>query len=216
MPTFLESLEGFSPSWLLGELSGGFMGVFALVGDSAAEAFSQALMMPWLLEPTSPPDATPLIGKEQRMPRYPNESLENYRIRLWDAWSAYAFGGSKTAIELQLAQAGFPGKVLYGGPDKENDYYSQFWVWFPQGTHTVTDVAPKWGAFQWGDGTKYGPVGITTEQLAALKDLITKWKHSQWICRSMIFEISGWLYGTGHKWGEPGLVWGGKSASVRI
>jgi hypothetical protein len=217
MSTFLEKVESFSPTWLLEQFAEGFVGAtLELVADAASETMSQSWLMSWLLEPTSPDDALPFVGSERRMPRYPGETLANYRLRLWDAWSAYAFGGSKKAIEDQLRIAGFPGRVLYGGPYQQSNYYSQFWIWFPQGTHTVTAPAAPWGSFNWGDGTLWGPSGITTEQLNALIDLVKKWKHSQWICRALVFEISGWSWGTGHVWGEPGLVWGGESAVIGV
>ena len=215
--TILEKIESWSPRWLLGDNSEGFVGaVLSIVGDAVFDTLTEAHLMARLLEPTSPPDALPLASRERRMPRYPGETLTAHRFRLWDAWSAYEFGASKKAIEDQLRQAGFPGKVIYSGPYWEENYYSQFWVYFPPGSHTITAPAPKWGSFAYGDGTTYGPVGITFAQLEALKDLVKKWKDSQWICRAMVFEISGWLYGTGHKWGEPGLKWGGKSAVVRM
>lgn len=211
--TFIEQFEDFAPRWLLEKYTGGWIGATLLLpGDAAREAISQARFQSWLLEPVAPPDGIPLIGKERKIPRNPGESLINYRMRVWDAWSAYAFGGSKTAIETQLEIAGFPGQVMYSGPFGEPDHYSQFWVYFPAGTHSVTAAGPEWGSFDWGDGTTWGPVGMPVEQIHALIDMILKWKNSQWVCRALVFEISGFLYGTGKRWGEH--TWGGSSAAV--
>lgn len=215
MPTFLEAIERFSPKWLLGQYAEGFVGAtLELVGDAAGEAFSSALVHSWLLDPNSPDDALPIIGREQRMPKYPLETNQAYRLRLWDAWTAYHFGGSKTAIELQLEQAGFPGQVLYSGPYAADNYYSQFWVYFPKGTHQITAAGPEWGSFDWGDGTRWGPIGMPYAHLKSLIDLINKWKNSQWICQAMVFEIDGFLLGTGKKWGQH--KWGGESVPLRV
>jgi len=212
--TFIEQFYDFAPRWLLTEFAEKWVGATLLLpGDAAREAMSQARFQSWLLEQNSPPDAVPLVGKERRLPRYPGESLMNYRMRVWDAWSAYEFGGSKEAIESQLEIAGFPGQVMYSGPFGQSEHYSQFWIYFPAGTHGVTAAGPEFGSFDWGDGTRWGPVGMPFEQLKALMELVKKWKHSQWICRAMVFEISGFLYGTGKKWGEH--KWGGRSAALR-
>lgn len=217
MATFRSYFESWAPSWLLAEYSGAFFGfALELVQDAVQQISSDAVAMAWLKDPKSPDDVLPMIGSERRMPQYPSESTTNYRDRLWHAWDAYEHGGSATAVNEQLAAAGFPGQVVYGGPMWQPDYYSQFWVFFPYGSHTVTSQGPAIGSFSVGDGTIIGPEGITVEQLYSLRQLIKKWKHSQWICRGLIFELSGWTIGTGHIIGEPGLVIGGETAFVGV
>lgn len=188
--TFIEQFYDFAPRWLLTTYAETFVGTTLLLpGDAAREGMSQARFQAWLLEPNSPPDALPLIGKERRIPRNPGESLTNYRMRLWEAWSAYEFGGSKTAIEGQLATAGFPGVVMYAGPYGADDHFSQFWVRFPIGSHSVTAAGPSWGDFNWGDGTRWGPFGMPYDQLIAVMALVKKWKSAQWVCRALEFEL---------------------------
>lgn len=211
--TFREFFERILPPWLQEEVSSGFVGVvFALVGDTNAEAAELAVRAPWLLDPSSPDDVLPLIGLERRMPRYPSESAAQYRARLHGAWDAYQFGGDESAILGQLAAAGFPGARIYDpgnwgrGP---TGYWSQFWVFFPSGTHPVTSQGPSCGSGPTcGDGTICGPVGITPEQLRTLRAIVRKWKSTRWIARQLIFEVSGPTCGTGHLCGD-GSICGG-------
>lgn len=214
MAGFGDFIDEISPTWALGRLSAGFFGLYGLVTDATAEAYGQILRMPWLKEPSSPDDVLPLVGNERRMPRYPIETPAIYRDRLWRAWEAYPFGGSTTAIEGQLAAAGFPGRVRGGMLGWE---LFEFWVHFPIGTHNVTAPGPlisdphTWTV---GDGTIIGPVGITVEEIFSLRQLIKKWKHPQWTCRKLVCTISGWTVGDGSVVGQSGLVIGGENASI--
>lgn len=199
---------------MLGRLQSGFFGVLGLAADASAEAYSQAARMAWLKEPTSPDDVLPVVGAERRMPRYPIETPAIYRDRLWRAWEAYPFGGSTTAIERQLEAAGFPGRVRVSSIGRP---WPEFWVLFDEDVHPITSPGKPWGgSFVWGDGTLWGPQGIAPEGLRSLVALVDKWKHVQWVRRYLVFQISGWSWGTGHAWGEDDLVWGGVNAQVGV
>lgn len=211
-----EYVERLMPPWLSRNVGQRFVGAHAILADLITHAAYEALQAPWLATSTSPNDALPFVGTERRLPRYPAETPAQYRTRLLDAWEAYDLGGWDGTIVAQLANAGWPGARVYypGIADFDpSGYWSHFFVFFPVGTHTVTGSA-QWGSFNWGDGTNYGPIGITPEQLATIRGIIQKWKPVDWICRKIVFEISGWSYGTGHTWGEGGLVWGGQSVEV--
>lgn len=204
-------------SWLLGPLSTGFVGVvLGITGDTAEEGMSEGVKMPWLLEPTSPPDALPLIGSERRMPRYPGETDAQYRARLYGAWDTYQFGGDENTILGQLALAGFPGAEIFDPGNatfSPPSYWSHFIIVFPLGTHTVTAAGPAYGSFNWG-ATNYGPVGLTADTAATIRGIIAKWKPVQWICRLIVFQVQGWAYGDGHNWGDASLTWGGVTVST--
>jgi len=210
---FRKFVEDESTSWLLGPLSGGFVGVvLGVMADTIAEGMGAAVRMPWLLEPLSPPDVLPFVGKERRLPRYPGESEDQYRVRMHGAWEAYQYAGDESSILGQLALAGLPGAVIYDPWNLAfpiSPYYSQFVVWFPLGTHPVTSPGQAWGSFSWGDGTRYGPTGLTPELAQTIRGIIKKWKPVEWICRGALFQVSGWAYGDGSLWGEAGLQWGG-------
>lgn len=216
--TFRELVEAECPPWLQGILSAGWVGVvFGLMADTIGEAMGAAVRMPWLLEPLSPPDILPFVGKERNLPRYPGETLTQWRARMHGAWVAYEFAGDESSIIDQLAKAGFPGVQIldpWNATFTPSPYWSHFIVRFPIGSHPVTSAGQAWGSFTWGDGTLYGPTGITPEQLATIRAIIRKWKPVDWVCRRIDFQISGWSYGTGHLWGETGLLWGGDVVSV--
>lgn len=172
-----------------------FAGVaFGVVADATAAAFGVVLRMPWLLDEECPDDVVPLIGAERRMPRYPGESVAAYKKRLFQAWEWYERGGDEDTITAQLAAAGYPGAVVLTPWDTTIEppgYWSHFIVTLPPGSHPVTAVAPVWGSFNWGDGTTYGPVGLSAAQGAVLRAIVRKWKPVDWICRRLDFDIDG-------------------------
>jgi hypothetical protein len=181
-----------------GDRGGGFLGVLiGYVGDTVFEALSTAPKMAWLREPTSPDDVLPLVGDERRMPRYPVETSAQYRTRLLGAWETYKFPGTEGTMVAQLAAAGHPGVTIYDPSELvflPSGYWSHFVVSIPEGSHAVTAVGPAYGSFKWGDGTVYGPLGLTREVHSTIKAVIAKWKPVQWICREVRFQLGGGVY----------------------
>jgi len=213
MGTFRDYVSSVLPRPFDAELSAGWFGVLhGLTGDLLAQAMSDAVRMPWLLDPKSPDDVLPFVGNERGLPRYPGESVASYRARLVAAWEAHKFAGSAKGIEDQLAAYGYPGKVSFfpgrDGPHGEPaPYWSQFWITFPTGTHPITSEGPPWDSFNWDDGTTWGPVGYTPEFAATLHAIVNKWKPVRWICRGFIFE-TGTAVWDGFTW-DDGTVWAG-------
>jgi hypothetical protein len=194
---------------------------FALMFDLAAEGARQAVRGAWVGDrrQVGPAiDALGLVGAQRSLPQYPVETWAQYHARLQRAWVDWIAAGDETSIIGQLETAGFPGAVIYTKQSNPTMFassdWSQFVVFFPLGTHTVTAPAAAWGSFNWGDGTNYGAVGITPAEVGTIRAIIRKFKPGHWRCDGIIFEISGWTYGTGHTWGEGGLVWGGVTARI--
>lgn len=197
MATFVGYVASVLPRPFGAALSSGWFGVLnALTGNLIAEGMGIALRMPWLLEEESPDDVLPLVGAERGMPRYPDESVTNYRARLHDAWDAYKFAGSEGTISAQFAHAGYPGVEIYfdaaalGPRGEAAPYWSQFWIYFPYSSgHPVTATGPTWGSFTYGDGTIYGlSVSVAFYQL--LHGIGGKWKPTRWYLRGFRFELA--------------------------
>lgn len=218
---YTKFLERIAVRVMRSEPSKRFLGVHGLVFNFVAEAARQAVRALWIGDRTGNGpayDALEPAGRELSLPRYPGETWGNYQGRLQRAWTDWPVAGHETSILSQLAAAGFPGaQILY--PSDWPGYFtswSQFVVFYPVGSHPVTGPGPEYGSFTWGYGTTYGPTGISGEQLLAMRAIIRKFKPAHWVCRAIVFELSGWTYGTGHVWGEPGLVWGGETVYVGV
>jgi hypothetical protein len=204
---------------LRGKLGQRLKGALAFLQDELAEGLRHATRASWIGDTSIGPayDALGPGGSELSLPRYPVETWTQYHERLKRVWQDWPFAGDESTIIGQLTEAGFPGAVIYTPLNADfdpSDYWSHFIVFLPEGSHPVVAPAPKWGAFNWGDGTKYGPIGLTSAQYGTIRSIIRKFKPGHWICRWVVFQISGWQYGTGHTWGEAGLKWGGQSARV--
>jgi hypothetical protein len=220
-----EFIRDRSTSWLAGALSGAWNQIVnGVSGDVYIQVATLAHRMGWLLDDESPDDALPLFAAERRLPRYVAESVTSHRERLHNAWEIYKYAGSDETLLEQLEAAGYGNGVIVtasewptvSGPNGELPYWSQFWIFFPIGSHPVTSPGPEIGSFIVGDGTTIGPEGITSAQIKELRAIVRKWKPSRWICRQVIFQITGWTVGDGSVVGDPGLVLGGERAVITV
>lgn len=196
-----------------GERFTGF--VIGLMSDLIAEGASQAVTNWWINSRKPPEDWLAFLGNERLLPRYPKETSLQYRQRILDAWNIWPFAGDENTIEQQLETMGFTEVQVLDAAEvpllPPVGYWSQFWVYIAGG-HSITGSGPTYGSFNWGDGTRYGPYGLNADEYAAVRGIIRKFKPTEWICREIVWQIEGWAYGTGHTWGEAGLVWGGSVA----
>ncbi len=218
---YLQMSADIVPNILRAEFGQRWRASAAFYLDALTEGNNQAIKAPWLGNPSGvPPDALGPIGEQRLLERYPAESDEEYTARLTNVWEIWQLAGGPEVILEQLAAAGYPGAAIFTPLEwpsvPPTPYWSQFWVYFPEGTHPVTSAGEPWGtAFQYGDGATWGLQGITAEDLAAIRSIIRKFKPGRWVCRHIHFQISGWFYDEdGVQWGDPGLEWGGESARV--
>lgn len=208
MPTYFDLITRLSPTVLRGRYGRRLGGALALLFNSAAQGLVHALKAPWIRSDDGPAyDALALLGSEMSLPRYPVESWGQYKARLDRAWDDWPFAGAESSLIGQLAAAGYPGaQILFfpsaPGPHGEAEYWSQFWLYFPPGTHPVTGPGPAWDSFDWGDGTLYGPAGLTLEYVETLFAIIKKWKPGHWICRGIIFGLTGAAIWGQFDWGD--------------
>jgi len=219
--TYRDYLVRIAPRVLRSLPGQKLVGLTGLLCDYIAEGARQAVRAMWIGDRTGNGPAYDALepgGRELSLPRYPGETWASYHARLQRAWTDWPVAGHETSIEAQLAAAGFPGAVIFYVTDWPGflTSWSQFVVFYPAGMHPVTGPGPAYGSFNWGDGTTFGPTGITAEQLGAMRAIIRKFKPGHWVCRAIVFELSGWTFGTGHTYGEPGLVYGGETIYVGV
>jgi hypothetical protein len=213
--TFREDLAERAQGPFRGEFGAKFTATIGLLFDSLVQMAFDALRAPWLQETNGPAyDALRPLGQEMSIPQFPEESWLQYRSRLRDGWSSWSRAGTANIICEQLELAGFPGAVWYRWG--EGGSLTEFQIFFPAGTHTVTAQGPLFGSFDFGDGSVFGPVGITSAQMDTIRGIINLWKPHNWVCRKVKFELSGWTFGSGHTFGEVGLVFGGTHAEFTV
>ena len=209
--TFFAQL---SPTSLQGEFGSKFVaGVIGLFGDMIQQLATLGLKAPWLKTDTSPADALPLVGEGSNMPRYFTDTDDTYRARLNDRWNTWELAGTKAQLQNQAVLMGFPNALVkepVDWPDKPPlNYWSQFWLFIPQGDHNFTvganwdDPGLVWDGFTWSvSGTN------AFEIIESLKAAMCLFKPGHVILREIIFETGNFTYDTGDAWDDPGLVWG--------
>jgi hypothetical protein len=226
MSNYRDFVEGLAPIWGSGHWGSRLLGMlWGATSDTVAIGLSSAIVAPWFhREGKQPVDALPLLGEERNMPRYPIETHQQYRSRLWGAWEAWEYAGSAASIEGQFAAAGLVGAKVYEPlrthavtGNTHGDwvrapigYWSHFWMFLPEGSHSFPSGAHTFGAagLVFGGTETFGTL-LTTADVALLRGIANKWRPAHVICREIIIEFEGPTFGTGHTFGEAGLVFSG-------
>lgn len=216
--TFRAYLEAISPPWLAGKVGSYFVGTaIGLMEDIIGDAALYAYKAPLIGRRDSPDDALYYAGKSRNIEQYPGETAARYRARLLGAWTAWVEAGTKAGLLSQLSKFGYPGAVIYEDKDWERQpkpWWSQFWIFLPEGTHSFT--APP----ICGDGSVCGSgvqCGITGDQavLRGLRRIANKWRPAHVLCREYVVEVAGPTCGTGPVCGD-GSTAGGSIAYLTL
>lgn len=182
----------------------------SLFTDLHLEGIRQAVLAGSLDQ--SPDDALPYEGSDTMLERYPLETSASHRARLQARWETWPWAGTEQGLLAQLAASGYPGTEIYDDADWHREpqpWWSQFWVVFPEGTHTV-------GYYHlWDETGLYWDEDIvwssdrTSEQVSAFRKIVQEWRPAHVVCRELLFELpSSRLWDAGHVWDESGLYWG--------
>lgn len=195
---YREFVATIVPRVLRGRFGRAFAGTTAFMFDALAASLKQAVRSAWVGDtPGNGPahDGLSASGSELSLPRYPRETWSQYHERLQRAWTDWPLAGDETSIVSQLAAAGWPGAEVQFEADWPSllTTWSQFVVFFPEGTHLVLPAA-EIGSFLIGDGTLIGPRNITLEDIATLRAIIRKFKPAHWVCRYVVFDCGGGDY----------------------
>jgi hypothetical protein len=204
--THTELVASLAVSPWTGEYGQRFIGVLCgVLNDLLTEGASVAAKSPLIYPVTprtedyeQPIEALDLLGRDCMLLRYAGEShYQALRARLRDKWSFWQ-QGIKPALLAELDAAGYSGVEIYVPNDftprpDPVEYWSRFWLLFPEGTHPVTSPT----GFVMGTsvvGTDYiGPVGLDSPEgsvyLELLKSIVRRMKPAQWVCWDIIFEI---------------------------
>src|SRR5690606_1125558 len=109
-PNFLQWMleRAETPGWLKRyRLGPELIGVPATVADEISEGVMRAVASNWVAHPWFPDDALPYLGEERMLPRYPNETTANYKLRLHRAWRIWSQAGSRNQLINELEAYGY-------------------------------------------------------------------------------------------------------------
>jgi len=190
-----RAAENTGPTVTLGYWGLRFKHALASITDSLQDMATQSVMGFMLRRPLGPPpDATRTFGDYFNTPKYQAETFMAHVERCYDAWPDAEIAGTPEYISKHLAAAGFPGALI----KRWGSTWSEFMVYFPIGTHTVTSGGKIIGS-GWviGDGTIIGAQGISPAELNTIREVIRRNKSGRFKCAGIVFQISGWVIGDG-------------------
>ena len=222
MLSFRETLRRYVPPWLSDRpgLSVGFRFLYALAAICDGG-------MQWLVEgirarfpEVATPTALPLLGRDRRIIRGPEETDAGYATRLIPWLDVWRVAGSAEALTSQLQAFLFPGHPMVrivtrgglwhtltpGAAVQVVQSQPNNWDW---DSLTHPENATRWGDFwiivyephyptdgRWGDGTSFWGedkvFGQNTSKAnaAALRALVKQWKPAGTRCVNIIFAYN--------------------------
>lgn len=193
MNTFLSFIQTTAPPFLQQEAGAAYVGAMAFLWDLQADGLRQALRAPYVNDGVVGPayDGLDDFGEgDRRLTRYPQESWETYRVRVASIWTdAPTYGND---IVSQLTAAAYPDAELIHHGDfatlDTTDYWSEFWVKFPAGSHNVVSSEEQVLETETGQFITTNAEGLTLEDTRTLRSVIAKHKPGHWICRRVLFQ----------------------------
>lgn len=200
-----QYLTELIPAWLLGYFGERLTGAIGLLSDVVNTGAFEARVAPWVLMPTSPEDALPLVGSERGLPRLAGETATAYRVRLVDAWNIYKAIGSVAVLTSQFESMGLSDIEIKTNAsanwdwDGQTDNWSRMWIVIKG--HPWTWEGSWRSESTWGEP---GTLGITASEaeVASLQDIVRRFRAAHDICLWIIIVIDpgSWV-------GEPAGDW---------
>lgn len=208
--TFRDTMRRISPPWLQNGNAERYLYAMAVQVDVLGEALiaSLKLRFPGLYSEES----LPLIGRERRIARGPNEPAASYATRLLRWLDDHQRRGGPHAMLAQLyayyAPDNFPVELVYRNGRRfalaTDGTITQDDIPFP------VDTAPEQWARWWlfcylTPGAAVPP--LTEAELASYRLVPREWNAGHCLGTIVLFEPGGelWNYPQGHVWNEPGL-----------
>lgn len=176
---FRELAAKLAPVSLAGYWGQRFVGFLGLLHDVRAEAALHGVMSRILFSPLFARDALPLLGSERNLFRYLEESAQDYRMRLYDAWRIWRDAGTEQLLAEQLALVGVGAiEVLRNDQLNYDGDASQGTRVFIVLRDLSFDVQPlgTWGdGHIWGGGSTWGST-LSYERVLELRRIVRAFK----------------------------------------
>lgn len=193
---YVEFVRRISPTVLLGHWGERLNGTIAgLMWDWVAQGSSEAVLSALLTRPEQPVDALPVIADERKLPKYIDETVEDWQARLLAGWDIWERGGSGTEIVNQLEAAGYAGTEVHSPIDWGRSpipWESQFWIFLPEDSHDgVFGVGSEAGDPGTISGEHLAGISGDYGRVAELRFIAQNFRPGDQVCRQIIVEISG-------------------------
>lgn len=198
-----EMSDQIAPSWLSGPTAQKFRYCMSLIWDGVDDGAAYAVRARFPL--CAPDDALPFLSSDRQIDQGPGETQDSYRVRLTEWLDLWRQAGSPQAVMEALDAVFEPNALTIETvndsilsaditswsvatlgvvpPTQTNiaphnwnwDGFSwpgRSWVIIQNGPYAQT---PLWGAFRWGDGTRWG-FNADPNLGAAVRGQIAKWQ----------------------------------------
>lgn len=190
--TFRDYLLEVAPPWLLRKWGRRFLEVCGLLLDGYGDAAIDAVKARFV--GSTPGDALSIAGDDRRLDRLLDETDDQYRDRLLQAFPAYRQGGSSRGLQNRLREAGALTATVMETHDWSNDDgpWAHFWVIVPQ-PHPFT------AAELWDDAGLWDDTGTWTDVepaalIETIRALVRKWRGAHAHCVDVTIILTGGLW----------------------
>lgn len=229
MTTFRQSIDAISPPWLrkfMGYVPR-YMYALGLIQDMVAEGVTQAVKsrFPGVGTPT----ALPVIGRDRRIIRGPNETDTSYAarcVRWLDSWRIAgspfavmdALQGFASPVAITVRTVDNSGNWFTLAADGTKSYHKGTWDWDSNPTRwwrfwVIIYATPLWdspGTYgdgsSWGDGgLAWGATGITSTEIETLRAIVRQWKDAGPYCENIILAFDDTSFDPTHNPGDSGV-----------
>lgn len=216
-----EVIYALSPPWLRRYFGERLQGTFGFFADLHLEACNDAVRAGFVKVATSPDDALALHGDNSNIAQVEGETPFNFRTRLagkWTLWEESAttefahnvlapFGVGESSVTLKTTRDWDPDGLAATN-------WSRFWIILEGSDLPWNELT--WGSTQWGTpGQTWGTTATRGEIFGVLRD-VCKWKSAHEVgIEIIILYQDADIWGHGHDWGDPGLVWADSNNVVR-
>lgn len=176
------------PPWLLEVYGEALQLVLGLAKDAIAEGAREAVVQRFIAYCSA--DALPLHGGQVQIFRAPGEMVEQYRVRLAQAWRAWSKAGTAAGIALQLEPAGLTSVTFHEGDSIDPDVAASWAKWWLE----VSEPHPFTPPITYGSGRTYGDGALygfgDDHAIAYVRAVIRKWQPSDVLCTGVLVHFS--------------------------
>jgi hypothetical protein len=183
----------------------------ALGGAASGAALRMRQAVACRFATIAPADALPLIGDTRRLEQAPRETIDEYRVRLTQAFPIHIDRGTEMAYKHALEPIGVPPEQVFVWSHWQagvGDWWSNVYI-VVDSRETPWEL-DEWDGIdaEWDDGGVWDLNGLLADEVTFARRMIRRWKWSGDYPVAIWAWLSGEIWDDVSPWDVDGDVWG--------